>query len=90
MKSQNVGRHQKVFGRTVLGVYVASGDDSVTIRKLKLHNFTEKYVQILHSSLGISKIHPKYAEIKDSSGRVRTAHPLCSRITLETTAPRVM
>ena len=37
-----------------------------------------------------SKIYPKLTKPLDSMGRIRTAYLLCTRITLETTALRVM
>ena len=48
----------------------------------------KKYAQILYNS--ISKICPKWAQATDSMGRIQTAHLLCTRITPETTALRII
>ena len=50
----------------------------------------EKCVQILYSSINNSKICPKLTKPLDSMGRIRTAYLLCTRITLEITALRVI
>ena len=50
----------------------------------------EPCVQIMYSSINKSKICPKWAQATDSMGQIRTAYLLCTRITLETTALRVI
>ena len=50
----------------------------------------EKCVQSLYSSINNSKIYPKLIKPIDRMGRIRTAYLLCTRITLETTALRVI
>ena len=52
--------------------------------------YVGKYVQILHSSKNKSKIYQKLTKPIDWMGRIQTAYLLCTRITLETTALRVM
>ena len=50
----------------------------------------EKCVQIKYSSINNSKIYPKLTKPIDRTGRIWTAYLLCTRITLETTALRVI
>ena len=52
--------------------------------------YVGKCVQILYNLINNSKIYPKCAQAMDSMGRIRTAYLLCTRITLETTALRVI
>ena len=52
--------------------------------------YVGKYVQIMYSSINNSKIYLKLAKPIDSMGQIWTAYLLCTRITLETTALRVM
>ena len=50
----------------------------------------ETCVQILYGSINNSKICAKCVQAMDSMGRIWTAYLLCTRITLETTAIRVI
>ena len=80
----------KPFGHTVLGSQLTSRGDILTNRMPKTRSMWEKYVQILYSSLGISKIRLKCTKPTGSMGPSWTVHSLRTRIALETTALQVM
>ncbi len=50
----------------------------------------KKYVQTLHSSINNQKINPKCTKPTDRMGQIWTVYLLCTRITLETTALRII
>ena len=52
--------------------------------------YVGKCVQILYRSINNSKIHPKLTKPTDRMGQIQTAYILCTRITLETTALRII
>ena len=52
--------------------------------------YVGKCVQIMYRSINNLKIHPKLTKPTDRMGQIQTAYLLCTRITLETTALRVM
>ena len=80
----------KPFDCSVLGSYFMKINDILTKWILKTCSMWEKCVQILYSSINKSKIHQKCTKPPNSMGRIRTAYLLCTRITLETTALRVI
>ena len=80
----------QTFEQTVLGSYFTKIYDILTKWILKTHSMWETCVQILYRSINNSKIDLKYTKPIDWMGRIRTAYLLCTRITLETTALRVM
>ncbi len=65
-------------------------NDILTKWILKTYSVYEKCVQILYSSINNTNICPKCTKPTDWMGRIRTASLLCTRITLETTALRVI
>ena len=52
--------------------------------------YVGKYLQILYRSMNNFKIHPTLIKPIDRMGQIQTAYLLCTRITLETTALRVI
>ena len=52
--------------------------------------YVGKCVQIMYSSINNSKICAKCVQAMDCMGRIWTAYLICTRITLETTALRIM